>query len=190
MESQRTLQQAVEYFADYENCHNFMVQLRCPDGIVRCPRCKSEHVVYIPKAKAWKCYSKHLLAKFTLKTGTIFEDSPIPMNKWLVAVWQIANCRNGISSWELHRALGVTQKTAWFMLHRVRLAMQDEDTGGTLNSNVEVDETFIGGKPRNRHEHKRAIQGLKPGQVVQVGPRQSRISTMPRARQGRMPGRP
>src|SRR5690349_1547477 len=118
METQMTLHEAVKYFADYENCHSFMTELRWPSGVVRCPRCNSDHVVYLKNARAWKCYQKHDHAKFTLKTGTVFEDSPIPLEKWLVAVWQIVNCRNGISSWELHRALGVTQKTAWFMLHR------------------------------------------------------------------------
>jgi len=104
------------------------------------------------------------MAKFTLKTGTVFEDSPIPLEKWLVAVWQIVNGRNGISSWELHRALGVTQKTAWFMLHRIRLAMQDDSTGGNLGGEVEVDETFIGGKVRNMHKDRKMQSQIKHGQ--------------------------
>ena len=109
----------------------------------------------------FKCYEKHEKQKFSLKVGTIFEDSPIGLDKWLPVMWLIANCRNGISSWEIHRDLGVTQKTAWFMLHRVRLAMQDDKKGGKLSGEVEVDETYIGGKenpyllrwwviPRNR----------------------------------------
>jgi transposase-like protein len=151
MDGQFTLQQAVVHFADFENCKNFMVALRWPDGKVKCPRCGSERVVYLEKARVFKCYGKHESPKFSLKTGTIFEDSPIGLDKWLVAVWQIVNCRNGISSWELHRALGVTQKTAWFMLHRVRLAMQDDLTGGMMGGEIEVDETFIGGKVRNMH---------------------------------------
>jgi transposase-like protein len=150
-----TLIQAVTYFQDYDNCHNFMVSLRWPDGIVCCPRCNSNHVAYLAKAKVWKCYSKHESPKFSLKTGTIFEDSPIPLAKWLPALWMIVNDKNGISSWELHRALGVTQKTAWFMLHRIRLAMQDNQ-GGKLGGEVEVDETMIGGKSRNMHKNKRA----------------------------------
>jgi transposase-like protein len=156
MDGQLTLQEAVVHFADFNNCKAFMVTLRWPDGKVKCPRCGSERVIYLEKARAFKCYAKHESPKFTLKTGTIFEDSPIGLDKWLVAVWQIVNCRNGISSWELHRALGVTQKTAWFMLHRVRLAMQDDLTGGMLGGEVEVDETFIGGKVRNMHKDRKA----------------------------------
>lgn len=150
-----TLIQAVAYFQDYKNCHNFMVNLRWPDGKVACPRCGSDHVKYLEKARVWKCYAKHESPKFSLKTGTIFEDSPITLAKWLPAVWMIVNDKNGISSWELHRALGVTQKTAWFMLHRIRLAMQDEQ-GGKLSGEVEVDESMIGGKSRNMHKNKRA----------------------------------
>jgi transposase-like protein len=111
-------------------------------------------VVYLEKARVWKCYSKHDSPKFSLKTGTVFEDSPLGLDKWLPAVWMIVNDKNGISSWELHRALGVTQKTAWFMLHRIRLAMQSKD--GKLGGEVEVDESFIGGKSRNMHLAKRA----------------------------------
>jgi transposase-like protein len=155
MELGTTLREAVIYFADYENCHKFMVDLRWPDGIVRCPRCNSDHVTYLAKARVWKCYEKHDSPKFSLKTGTVFEDSPLGLNKWLPAVWMIVNDKNGISSWELHRALGVTQKTAWFMLHRIRLAMQD-DRGGKLSGQIEVDESMIGGKSRNMHRSKRA----------------------------------
>jgi transposase-like protein len=108
----------------------------------------------LDKACVWKCYSKHDSPKFSLKTDTIFEDSPLGLDKWLPAVWMIVNDKNGISSWELHRALGVTQKTAWFMLHRIRLAMQD-DKSGKLSGQVEIDESMIGGKARNMHRSKR-----------------------------------
>jgi transposase-like protein len=158
MESHLTLVEAVSFFADFENCRKFMVELRWPDGVVRCPRCDSDHVVYLANQRKWKCYGKHEKPTFTLKTGTVFEDSPIAMDKWIVATWMIVNCKNGISSWELHRALGVTQKTAWFMLHRVRLAMQDDLSGGKLGSDgreVEIDETFIGGKVRNMHKRRK-----------------------------------
>jgi len=155
MELGNTLIQAVAYFQEYENCHRFMVNLRWPDGKIACPRCGSDHVTYLAKARVWKCYAKHDSPKFSLKTGTIFEDSPISLAKWLPAVWMIVNDKNGISSWELHRALGVTQKTAWFMLHRIRLAMQDE-SGSKLGGEVEVDESMIGGKSRNMHKNKRA----------------------------------
>jgi transposase-like protein len=133
-----------------------MVNLRWPDGVVKCPHCGSDDVAYLPNAKVFKCYVKHPLQKFSLKIGTIFEDSPIALEKWLPVMWLLVNCKNGVSSWEIHRALGVTQKTAWFMLQRARLAMQDEFTGGTLSGEVEVDETFIGGKARNMHADKRA----------------------------------
>lgn len=155
MELGNTLREAVIYFQDYENCHKFMVDLRWPDGKVVCPRCESDHVIYLQRARVWKCYGKHDSPKFSLKTGTIFEDSPLGLDKWLPAVWMIVNDKNGISSWELHRAIGVTQKTAWFMLHRIRLAMQDEK-GGKLSGEVEVDESMIGGKSRNMHKSKRA----------------------------------
>src|SRR5258708_36607673 len=148
--------EAIPWFDDFENCRQFMRMLRWPDGKVKCPRCGSDHVFYIPKERVWKCYAKHDHAKFSLKTGTIFEDSPIKLEKWLPAVWLIGTCKNGISSYELHRGLKVTQKTAWFMNHRIRLAMQDEQTGGKLSGEVEVDETFIGGLARNMHEAKRA----------------------------------
>src|SRR6201985_1073215 len=155
MESHLTLHEAVTFFSDYENCLKFMVQLRWPDGVVKCPRCGSDHVVYLANQRKWKCYEKHPQPTFTLKTGTVFEDSPISLDKCIVATWQVVNCKNGISSWELHRALGVTQKTAWFMNHRIRLAMQDDFSGGMLGDEVEVDETFIGGKARNMHKDRK-----------------------------------
>ena len=135
-----------------------MVFVRWHDEIVRCPRCQSEKVTYLEKARLYRCYGDHPKQKFSLKVGTVFEDSPIPLEKWLPAVWLIVNCKNGISSYEIHRALGVTQKSAWFMLHRIRKAMQDGTLGAKLGSNgapVEVDETFIGGKARFMHKAKR-----------------------------------
>jgi len=111
----------------------------------------------------YKCYEKHDRVKFSLKVGTIFEDSPIALEKWLPVMWMLANCKNGISSWEIHRAMGVTQKSAWFMLQRGRLAMQDELTGGKFGGEVEVDETFIGGKARNMHKSKRARKTIGTG---------------------------
>jgi transposase-like protein len=151
-----TLQQAIRYFTDFENCKSFMIEMRWPDGKVRCPTCKSEKVTYLEKAHLWKCYSKHSRAKFSLKVGTIFEDSPIGLDKWLPAMWLIANCKNGISSYEMARGLGVTQKTAWFMDHRIRLAMQNRSLDMFTGSEVEVDESFIGGLARNMHKNKKA----------------------------------
>jgi transposase-like protein len=152
-----TLRQAIIFFADPENCRQFMVDLRWPDGRVLCPACGSDNVKYLSNARVFKCFEKHPRQKFSLKVGTVFEDSPIGLEKWLPAMWLLVNCKNGISSWELHRALGVTQKSAWFMLQRLRLALQGED-GGKLGGEggiVEVDETFIGGKARNMHAAKR-----------------------------------
>src|ERR1700722_16399888 len=159
METPDSLQEAIIWFREFENCRRFMMHLRWPDDKVLCPRCGSDHVFYIQKQRVWKCYGKHDHAKFSLKTGTVFEDSPIALEKWLPAAWLIMNCKNGISSYEVARALGVTQKTAWFMLQRIRLALQDDLTGGMLNGEVEVDETFIGGKVRNMHkDRKRKVQ--------------------------------
>src|SRR6266852_2096105 len=154
MELGHTLREAVIYFKDFENCRKFMVELRWPNGVVRCPRCNSGHVVYLEKARVWKCYSKHPSPKFSLKTGTIFEDSPLGLDKWLAALWLVVNCKNGISSCESARDLGVTQKTAWFMNHRLRFALTDGGSG-LLSGHVEADETFIGGKARNMHKDKR-----------------------------------
>src|SRR3984893_2195930 len=155
MESPDTLREAIIWFADFEHCRQFMIQLRWPDGVVKCPRCGSEKLLWIAKERVLKCYAKHDHAKFSLKTGTIFEDSPLPLEKWLPAAWLLINCKNGISSYEVHRGLKVTQKTAWFMLHRIRLSMQE---GGfnKLAGKIEVDETFIGGKSLNMHKAKRA----------------------------------
>ncbi len=152
MSDHATLRDAILYFADFEHCKDFMVQLRWPDGVVKCPECGSEKVTWLAKPRVWKCYANHPKPRFSLKTGTIYEDSPIPLEKWLPATWLLLNCKNGISSYELHRALGVTQKSAWFMLGRIRLAMQDDLTGGNLSGEVEVDETFIGGNARNMHK--------------------------------------
>lgn len=150
----KTLLEAVKFFSDFEHCRKFMVEARWPDGVVRCPTCNSDHITYLANARVWKCYGKHERPKFSLKVGTIFEDSAIPLEKWLPTVWLLANCKNGISSYEVARALGVTQKTAWFMLHRIRKAMQSR-TFLKLGGEVEVDETFIGGKARNMHKSKR-----------------------------------
>jgi len=130
------------------------MELRWADGVVKCPQCGSDKVTYLAKSRVWKCYAKHERPTFSLKTGTIFEDSPIALEKWLTAAWLIISCKNGISSYEIHRGIKVTQKTAWFMLHRIRLAMQDGNFN-KLGGEVEVDETFIGGKARNMHEAKR-----------------------------------
>ena len=151
----KTLREAILFFAEYENCKKAVEAIRWPDGVVKCPTCGSQKVSYLETQRRWKCYEKHPKAQFSLKVGTIFEDSPIGLEKWLPALWLLTTCKNGISSYELARALGVTQKTAWFMLSRLRLALQAEH-GGKMGGNIEVDETFIGGKARNMHKDKLA----------------------------------
>ena len=124
----KTLQQAIVYFANPDNCVNFLVSRRWPDGVVICPLCGSGKVSYLPKRRVWQCKTRHPKSQFSIKVGTIFEDSALPLDKWLMAMWMIANCRNGVSSHEIKRTVGVTQKSAWHMLHRIRLAMKDETT--------------------------------------------------------------
>jgi transposase-like protein len=157
MKTPKTLQEAIQYFGDFENCRQFMVAIRWADGKVRCPQCGTEKVTYLENARLYRCYGDHPRQKFSLKVGTIFEDSPIGLEKWLPAVWLLVNCKNGISSYEIGRALGVTQKTAWFMLHRIRLATQSMsfDKVGGDGKHVEVDETFIGGAARFMHSDRR-----------------------------------
>lgn len=154
----KTLQEAVVYFADADNCIAYLADRRWPDGMVVCPTCQRKDVAYVPARRVWQCKTRHPKAQFSIKVGTIFEDSPIPLGKWLMAMWMVANCKNGVSSWELHRTLGVTQKTAWFMRHRIGLALGTDtphQMGGKAGGPVEVDETFIGGKPKNMHASKR-----------------------------------
>ncbi len=152
MKNPKTLQQAIIHFAKPENCLAFMVARRWPNGVV-CPTCASKEVRFLGTRGLWECRSKHPRKQFSVKIGTIFEDSPISLDKWLVAMWMIANCKNGVSSYEIAKAIGVTQKSAWFMLHRLRLGMQNGSflkLGGP-GSEVEADETFIGGAARFMH---------------------------------------
>jgi transposase-like protein len=161
----KTLLEAVEYFKSLDNCREYMVPRRWPNGVVTCPQCGSSAVTAQPKYNRWQCSVHHDRRQFTLKTGTIMEESPIGLDKWMPAIWLLSSDRNGISSWELHRALGVTQKTAWFMLQRIRLAMQDEHHGGKIGGEgceIEVDETLIGGKARNMH-YDRKVRMQKDG---------------------------
>jgi len=151
-----TLQEAIIYFASPDNCREYLAAHRWPTGVT-CPRCGSDKVLFQPKYNRWQCGAKHPLRQFTSKTGTIFEDSPLGLDKWLMAMWQVVNCKNGVSSYEIHRAIGVTQKTAWFMDHRIRLALGMKP-GNKLSGQIEADETFIGGKARNMHASKRAAK--------------------------------
>jgi hypothetical protein len=145
----KTLQEAIVYFANPDNCLHYIVVRRWPTGVT-CPTCGSTDLYFIPPRRLWQCKNKHPRCQFSVKIGTIFEDSPLGLDKWLTAMWMIANCKNGISSYEIARDLHITQKSAWFMLHRVRKAMQSE-TFIKFAGEVEVDETFIGGKARNMH---------------------------------------
>ncbi len=148
-----TLMEAIRYFADPDVALEFVAALRWPNGVA-CPTCGSTEVRFISTRRLWECKEKHSRKQFSVKVGTIFEDSPISLDKWLATIWLIANAKNGVSSYEVARSIGVTQKSAWFMLQRIRLAMQD----GTFNragGTVEVDETYIGGKARNMHKSKR-----------------------------------
>src|SRR6266516_2821032 len=147
----RTLQQAILYFSDAENCTNFLSQLRWPNG-VECPNCESREVSYLSTRRLWKC--KACKKQFSVKVGTIFEDSALGLDKWLAGMWLIVNSKNGVSSHEVARSLGISQKSGWFVLHRIRLAMQT-GTFDKLDGEIEVDETFIGGKARNMHMDQR-----------------------------------
>jgi transposase-like protein len=151
----KTLREAIVFFADAENCLSYLVARR-PEwkNGVTCPTCGSDRVSFLANQLRWQCSARHPRRQFSVKVGTIFEDSPLGLDKWLPAMWLILNCKNGVSSCEIARALGVTQKTAWFMLHRIRLAQQGEH-GGKLSGEVEIDETFVGGKARNMHKAKR-----------------------------------
>jgi transposase-like protein len=180
----RTLIEAIRYFADPDVTLRTMVELRWPDG-VHCPTCGRTDPRFIATRRIWECKEKHPRRQFSAKVGTIFEDSPIDLGKWFAAIWMVANCKNGISSYEMHRALGVTQKTAWFMDHRIRLAMQT-GTFIKMSGEIEADESYIGGLAKNMHRHvreqkikgtggsgKEAVLGIERG----TDDRTSRIKT-------------
>jgi transposase-like protein len=186
----QTLLEAVTYFSDLDVATEFVAKLRWPDGPV-CPACGSREYSYLTTRRVWKCRS--CKKQYSVKVGTIFEDSPLGLDKWLPAVWLIANSKNGISSHELGRALGVSQKSTWFMLHRIRLAMQ---TGSfeKLDGEVEVDETYVGGKSRNMHasERKRKVTDWRSNKVVVGGAAQRggqvRAAVLPDARKPTLQG--
>jgi transposase-like protein len=156
----KSLQEAILYFSNPDNCIDYIAVRRWPNGVI-CPGCGTTKVSFNANRRTWKCGSHHPKREFSIKVGTIYEDSPIPLDKWLMATWLLTNCKNGISSYEIARDIKVSQKSAWFMLQRIRLAMQDDFFGSKLGGEIEVDETFIGGKARNMHvsERKRRITG-------------------------------
>ncbi len=160
MSEPKTLIEAVRHFSDLDVCHAYMVALKWPDGAIRCPSCGCDKIGLIQSRRLLQCKNVECRRQLSAKVGTIFEDSPIGLDKWFVAVWVIANCKNGVSSCELARAIGVQQKSAWFMLHRIRAAMET-NSFRKLNGEVESDETYVGGKAVNMHAERReeVIQG-------------------------------
>jgi hypothetical protein len=194
-DSPKTLQEAVIFYADKDTCQKALVAARWPDGVV-CPTCGRKDVSYLANQRRWQCKGKHPKRQFSAKVGTIFEDSPINLSKWFVAIWLISSAKNGISSYELHRSVGVTQKSAWFMLHRIRLAMQVGNFEKKFEGRVEVDETFIGGQARYMHKAKRdrVMRGMVAGQwhrtivvgaiqrATESGPSQARVQVVPNTR--------
>ncbi|MGD0417649.1 MAG: IS1595 family transposase [Terriglobales bacterium] len=163
MDAPNTLQEAIVYFSDPDRAFEYAKRFRWPDGNVVCPRCGKAKHSFLKTRRLWFCYICQ--KQFSLKLGTVFEDSALGLDKWMTGFWMLVNCKNGVSSCELARTLGITQKAAWFMLQRLRLALRDDFFGSKLGSGpdgeVEVDETFIGGKARNMHlsERKRRITG-------------------------------
>jgi transposase-like protein len=198
-----TLQQAIVFFSDPGNCVSFLVSMRWPDGVVICPRCGSDKVTYMPARRLWQCKARHAKAQFSIKVGTIFEDSALGLDKWLMAMWMIANCKNGVSSHEIAASLGITQKSAWHMLHRLRLTMKDTNyasklgTPGPLGNApcgtadaaadvqefgetaVEVDEAFVGGKIGNMHKHRVAKMRAEFPESLAEGYEQRRDNKVP-----------
>jgi len=167
----KTLQEAIKYFGDLDNCLAYLSHKRWPDGKVICPTCGSSQVHFLSTRRLWQCVNEHERRQFSIKVGTVMEDSAIGLDKWLCAIWMICNDKNGISSYEIHRCVGVSQKSAWFMMHRIRMTMQDGSMQGKLGGHVEADETFIGGKARFMHKNKRAkvIKRGPSGKTIVVG---------------------
>jgi transposase-like protein len=168
----KTLQEAILTFANPDNCVAYMLERRWPNGVV-CPTCGRTDAAWVAKRRVWQCKSRHAKRSFSAKVGTVMEDSPVGLDKWLLARWMVANCKNGVSSWEMHRAIGVTQKTAWFLLHRIRLALGNipaSKIGTNEGGPVEVDETAVGPDPYKMHSDRRTKQraayGQKPKAIV------------------------
>lgn len=176
----KTLQDAFAYFADRQRCVDYYVAMRWPDGRVTCPTCGSENVTWLPTRSLFQCKGRHPKRQFSVKVGTLMEDSSIPLGQWLLISWMLGSCRNGISSYEVARTIGITQKSAWFMLHRLREGMQDESI--KLFGVVEADEAYVGGAPKNRHlsagKHKKEktpVFGIveRNGRVITMVPKKA-----------------
>ncbi|MFL6352931.1 MAG: IS1595 family transposase [Bryobacteraceae bacterium] len=168
----KTLQEAIIYFSDPDVCLEYVVAKRWPNGVI-CPTCGSSEVHFIPTRRLWECKGKHSKRQFSAKVGTICEDSALGLDKWLCAMWMIGSCKNGVSSYEIKRALGVTQKSAWFLLHRIRKAMHADDSRGKLTGEIEADETYIGGKVKNMHRRSprriRTVNSPSWGKAIVLG---------------------
>lgn len=165
----KSMMEAARYFADPDVCVDFVAAMRWPNGVV-CPHCGSGRNSYLKSRRIWKCMNRNCHKQFSVKTQSIFEDSPLALDKWMLAVWLVVNCKNGISSYEIARHVGVTQKSAWFMLHRIRWALRNsswEKMGGSGGGPIEMDETYIGGKPKNMHADRR----LKMKQGIHANPK-------------------
>jgi transposase-like protein len=186
-----TLIDAIRYFSDPQVCIDTVAAMRWPEGKPVCPKCGSLSHYYLKTQSRWKC--KACSKQFSVKVGTIFEDSPVSLDKWLVTLWMITNCKNGVSSYEIAKSVGVTQKSAWFMLHRLRVALKD-DPKGTMGGNwqnpIEVDETYIGGKARNKHlsqrkqmEKKAIVMGMLNRETREI-----RAKVIPHARRDVLQG--
>jgi transposase-like protein len=204
MDAPKTLQQAIVYFSDADRAFQYAINFRWPNGLVSCPRCGSEKHSFIKTRRIWFCSG--CKKQFTVKVGTIFEDSPITLDKWMMVMWMLANCKNGVSSYEIHRSIGVTQKTAWFMLHRIRLAMRDTAPAklGGSGTPVQMDESYHGGNPQKMHKERRlklqnerngqrAQGGVNPGKtavfgMVESGTRQVRAMAVPNVKRSTLMG--
>lgn len=158
----QTLQEAILHFADKQVAFEFMKNVRWPDGVVKCPQCGTARVSFLSTRKMWTCLECKTRRQFTLRVGTIFEDSPLGLDKWICAMWLLSNAKNGISSYELGRSIGVTQRTGWFMLHRIREALRNGSIE-KMKGIVEADETFVGPNADFMHQDVKKKKGIGRG---------------------------
>jgi transposase-like protein len=175
LKTPKTLQEAIAYFSDPDRCFEYAKAYRWPNGEITCPRCQKAKHSFIKTRRIWFCYV--CKKQFTLKVGTIMEDSPISLDKWMTAFWMLSNCKNGISSYELGKAIGVHQESAWFMLQRIREVFKAKPTGKKLGggpgSELEADETFVGGRIQNMHKDRKLryqqMGGMFGGKTIVQG---------------------
>jgi transposase-like protein len=158
----KTLQEAIVYFSNPDVALEFVKNIRWPDGKVKCPRCCSVHVSFTAKRRVWTCEDCPKRIQFSVKVGTIMEDSHIPLDKWLAAFWLVTSAKNGISSYEVARGLKLTQKTAWFLNHRIRLALKNGSLE-KMSGEIEADESYIGGRIRLMNKRQKGKAGRGTG---------------------------